>query len=724
MTPPKPAKPSPAVPASEAPAPPPAPKRRAADSPVQRLHPVQVEYSYPVGIRLGMERALPLDFEEEDPADWLETLSSPPEWDDRLAPVSASMNSDKLSGKNPLEVEMMFLHRLTVDLTRVAAEMERTNKGRFGETGAVACVGLGLDPETTVRLIDYDYETADNAHSRLDALITRGHVAPVGTTPFHTLLPLYKHDFELRLLIRMGLDFYWPLFKKYNRAVAKLHGERQFVATFWLPEGAYSARVLQMLHTEFVKRCEAEKITPAHLVIILDAEQSKEREIEQLTKRWNTLRPAPTTRDIVTVMYRERAFTDWVLGGHPSTKKQLDRTIAKMDAGLREAGIDHLWSHFEPLHTLLATFKSCQNFEQKLLKLTELGYQPCSPDVFARRKLLGLYGMEEDEPRRTTLRDSTSWSAYPDSAASLARFTGVEDSGTPGQPAVLAPDRPYSRRMPGGETQPEQGSQCWKPALMAALQAVHRAVVGEPKTFMGGMLGLMRELVPIPRIPVAMRNIEDFLILYARIRWKEHYVAHVCSEADVSLEEFCRNALLKDAPDDADELSDEAMVTMGAAAEAMYLAHEGLTSTAFAFENMDQRAVYSSVVTMTLAVSHAVYALKWNGKDAEAAELHRLFREELLSFEGAYTRHGIDKLGVDEATWKATIASHVDDSPLNVVSRAAKRTAAKSLRAFFRNDYARQDEHTSTSVGHLWSFEVEHDNFRWENELYCGIQEE
>lgn len=729
-------KPKAAPPATPLPAPAPdadaasAPRKRKAPQELapQRLHPVQVEFSYPVGVRVDMDRELPIDLSDEDPEELLETFSSPPVWEDRLAPVTTTFNQEKVTGKNPLEVELKFLHRFTNHLGHLATEMERTNKARFGERGAVSFMGLGLDPDTVVRIIDYDYETADNTYSRIVTLFATGSVTPVGTTPFHTLLPLYKHDFEVRLLVRIGLDFYWPLFKKYNRAHAKNTGEKYFLAVFWLPEGAYSARVLQVLHQEFVRRCEAESISPAHLVLLLDTDQSRESEVEVLMKRWNTIRPAPTTRDTVTVMFREPAFTDWVIMGHPSTKKQLDRTIAKVDAVLRDNGKDHLWAHFEPLGTLLSTFKTCNNFEQKLLKLTELGYQPCGPDVFVRRKLLEIHGMAEEEPRRTLLHENSCWGAWVDGGCSLSRFTGVEDTyGIPGAKPALAPNRPYTRRVIGGTSRMEVGSQCWKPALRGALSRVHRAVVGEPKTFMGGMLGILREITPLERIPTVMRNIEDFLVLYARIRWKEHYVHNVCSEADIQLAEFAREALLKDpSPEDGEpELEDERIIAAGAAAEAIYLAHEGLASTGLAWENLDQRATYQVVAMMSLAVVHAIRVLNWMERPEEGQALFKVFQEELLDFEKAYTRHEIDKLGVDRKTWDLTIRSQVEDSPLNVVSRAARRIGAKYLRnAGFRAHFERNDEFTSTTTGHIWSHEVEHENMVWENDVFCGLTEE
>lgn len=692
-----------------------------------RLHPIQVEYSYPIGSRIDMEDRLPADLAEEDIEDLIDRFSSPREYEERLAPVSIQFNQETMAGKNPTELQVKFIRTLAKRLETVAEVLSRANRENFGEKGPVSAVGLGIDPDTINRIIELDYETADNVYSRIAKLWDMGHVTPIVTTPFHTLMPLYQHEFEIRLLSRIALEFYWPILTKYNRVVKRVHGEDLFTCVLWLPEGAFSMKVLEVFHQEFCKRCDEDGIEARHLVLLLDTEQSSERENDMLMKRWNTLRPAPTTRDIVSVIYKERLFSDWVVQGHPSTKKQLDRTIAKVDAVLRDRNIEHLWSHFEPLMTLVSTFKTCVNFEQKLIKLTELGYQPIGPDVFVRRKLLKRYQHAEDEPRRTTLRDHTCWSAFEETPGSLVRFLGYEETGGFNSKRVIGPERPYARRGADGIVRRSRGNPCWKPALWQCLLNVHRAVVGDPKTFMGGMLGLLREVTPIRRVPVARRNIEEFLIRHARIHWKEHFIHHVYSEADIRLEEYARDCLLDGLPEDAerDDLTSEEIVIAGAAAEAIYHAHLGLNSTTFAWEHIDHRATYNNVAMMTLAAVHAISALKWFGREEEAQRIYDVFKTELLDFEGAYERHRIEELGVAPKLWRATIKSQVADTDLNVVERAARRIAAIHLRPLgFRKDFDRRDTHIPASTGHIWTHEIEHLNFKWENELFCGLSEE
>ncbi|MCC6547654.1 hypothetical protein IT570_10850, partial [Candidatus Sumerlaeota bacterium] len=153
-----------------------------------RLHPVQVEYSYPIGVRVDMDRVLPLDLEESDPDELLDMFSSPPEFEDRISPLSCQLNTETLTGINPTDLQIKFLRKLTINLGKIATDIELASKATFGEKGPISFMGLGLDPDTIARIIEADYDTADNVYSRLMELVEKGFITPVATTPFHSLL--------------------------------------------------------------------------------------------------------------------------------------------------------------------------------------------------------------------------------------------------------------------------------------------------------------------------------------------------------------------------------------------------------------------------------------------------------------------------------------------------------------------------------------------------------
>lgn len=689
----------------------------------QRLHPVQVEYGYHIGSRIDIESELPPVLDDEDPEEVLDLLSSPPTFLERIAPVSFTVGPEHITGKNPSETYAKFFRMYQRMLQMVAGVVRQVSRSKFEERGSLAFLGLAFCPEIVRRQIEFDYDHADNTYSRYIELIRNGDVSPVATVPFHVLLPKLD-EFEIRLLIRIGLSFYWPLLLYYNRAVRRKLGEDLFIATFWLPEGGFSRKVMEVLHTEFVKKCEEEKVGRHHLVLLLETGQVREREHDILMKRWHSIRPTTMTRDYVSLVFREPTFTEWVIQGHPSVKKMLDRTIAKVDASLREAGIDYLWSHFEPVESLLTTHKTALNFQQKIVKLTELGYQPLSPDAFVRRKMLEVYAREDQEPRRCTPLDNTAWSGWEDSRNDLTRWEGLySPDGASGSPRVDR-DRPYSRRDQKADPVPEPGHQCWKPALSNALAACHRAVVGETRTFLGGMLQLLRELVPIERIPIQRRNVENFLVRCSLIHWREHFIQTLYAEADIQLLEFAQETLLEGCAEDAEITEDQACIA-GVAARAVYFSFEAQRSMVFTPENLDQRAAYEAVSMMTLAFVHAMLAWTWSGKREEADSLYEVLKRELNEFEFAYDRQDLASLGVERKEWEKAIRSEIEDSDLNVVTRASRRVAARHLRKMgYRDTIPRSDEHISTATGHLWTLEVDQPNMRWENVTFCGLAEE
>ncbi len=689
---------------------------------MQRLHPVQVEYGYHIGSRIDIERELPPLLDEEDLEEVLDTLSSPPTYIERIAPLSFTIGTETFTGKNPSEALAKFYRAYQRMLQIVAGVVRQVSRTKFEERGSIAFLGLGLCPETIRRLIEFDYENADNTYSRIIELIRNGDISIVATVPFHVLLP-HMDEFEIRLLIRMGLAFYWPLLLYYNRAVKRKLNEDLFTATFWLPEGGFTRKVMEILHTEFEKKCEEEKVGRSHLVLLLETGQVREREHDILMKRWHAIRPTSSTRDHVSLVFRDPTFTQWVVEGHPSVKKMLDRTIAKVDASLREAGVDYLWSHFEPVESLVATHKAALNFQQKLIKLTELGYQPLSPDAFVRRKILEKYTREDMEPRRCQPLDNTAWNGWDDARNDLTRWEGVDHRGDSSGPRVDR-DRPYTRRDPKAEPVPERGSQCWKPALRTALRTCHQAVVGETRTFLGGMLELLRELVPIERIPVQRRNVEDFLVRYSYIHWREHFIQTIYSEADIQLHEFASETLLQGCADDA-EITEERACIAGLAARAILFSFEAQRSMALVPRNLDQRAAYEAAAMMTLALVQAMLAFMWHGNREQADALHEILQSELCDFASAYERYDLKSLGISPKDWQEAIRSEVEDSDLNVVARASRRVAARHLRRLgYRNQIDRADENISTATGHLWEMEIDQPNLRWENVAFCGLPEE
>jgi hypothetical protein len=146
---------------------------------------------------------------------------------------------------------------------------------------------------------------------------------------------------------------------------------------------------------------------------------------------------------------------------------------------------------------------------------------------------------------------------------------------------------------------------------------------------------------------------------------------------------------------------------------------------ATAWENFDQRATYQGVVMCTLGLSNLMYIYRWLGKKEEEKETLKVLKTELLDFNTAYDRYKLAEFGVTEDEWFDAIKSNIEEDDMNVVERAAYRIAATNLRPLgYKKDFTRDHEDLTCNTGHIWSSEIEHANYKWENPLFCGIREE
>ena len=683
------------------------------------LHPIFLEYSYQIGSRTDIARLLPVNPDEEDEELLLDLLSEPPRYVERIAPVSTRIGQELVRGKNWTELMVKGYRIFTRIFNHITAYVTQTMKDTFQERGMVPFLTLAIDPDTFHRILELDFELNENTYGKLIDLYNRGIISPCATVPFHTILPSLKSDYDIRLLIRSGLLFYWPILMKHYEYVSRIHQEKRFVACFWLPEGGYSNKVLDILQEEFHAKCKEHKIKERHLILLQDNDQAEQEDNDVLMKTWNLLKHDSDNSNCISVMFKDRHFSDWVTFSNPSVKKLLDRTIAKMDSDLNEKEIDYCWAHFEDVAALTYTVKAARNFEQKIIKLTELGYLPVAPDVFVRRKLNKKFGLSEREPNLVSMRDNTAWNDWHKDNISLGRWEGTLDSNA--EYKLVDENHPYIRVTGEGEVE-EPGPQCWKIALNRALEICGEAVKGDPENLKDGMIGVLADMVPSKNKKLIRKNVDDFLLHYTYIHWREHFLQHDFTEADLNIEELVEEYLLRDAKGEF-EARDYAIAAT--AAQAYYFCLDSGKSCATFWENFDQRAVYQNVSMLVLGMVNAVSVYTWLNKNAEARKIIKIMKQELIEFDKAYERYNLAEFGITEVEWKDAIKSTLEETDMNIVERAARKVAARHLRPFgFTKDFTEEDEEITASVGHIWSREVINSNFNWENRLFCGMQEE
>ncbi len=684
--------------------------------PANQLHPVYHLQAVQAGSRIDIDRVLPASLDDADLEELLEKLSEPPKFKERIAPVSTIIGSDIVRGRNWTDM-MMKSYRIFFRLFgSMAFYLRQAMVEKFDERGMLPFTGLSMDPETLHLMIETDYEQGENTYGSLLELYHSGVVAPCATSPFHALLPLMDNEFDQRMALRVGLLMNWDEIVRYHQYLDSLGSNTQFIVPFWFPESAFSQRVLEILHEEFQALTREHRIRDPHLLILLDTAQVQPTDIDVLMKSWNVVKVG--AEEYVSVVFRDRSFSDWVTYSNPSVKKLIDRTIAKVDSGLNEHDVDYCWSHFEELEALTFSNKAAINYDQKITKLAQLSYMPMSPDMFVRRKMDGMFGKAVHEPQEVELKDNTAWSDWH-AQPSLGRWQGVLDSNAFFK--LVDMHRPYTRRTRGGK-QVEPGPQAWKPAWVATRDTISRAVKGNPETLEGGAVQVLAEIVAAKSPDVTRRNVQNFLTYWSHAHWREIFLQGDLSEADIDVQALVDQYLMQGIKREATE---EEYATAAVAAQAYYFAMESHRSFATAYENLDNRMMYQSVVMATLAICNMVTVYNWLDRLSDAKSLVELLKTELLDFASAYDRYELAELGVTRQEWDESLISQVEESPMTVVERAARRTAARHLRPLgFRKDFTKEDEYMTTNVGHVWSAEIENTNYKWENKIFCGLREE
>lgn len=684
-----------------------------------RLHPVFHGLSAQPGNRVDKVQTLPPDLKGVDLEEWLEQMSEPPRFSERLCPVSLQFGQVTLRGKSLPDLMVRCYRQLARSLMGISLYMLQTVRNNFGEPGMVPFMSLGVDPDFWERLINADYDDGETTHSTFMELVSSGVVSPCMVVPFGILLPTLESELDVRLLARLTLRYHWHLLEAHHAHLDRVHGEQRFVATLWLPEGGYSRRILRIFHEEFMaKAVEAGKVEP-HLVLLLDNHQVIERDNDRLMKSWNMIRLDKSSPEYVSVLFRDRNFSEWVSLSSPSVKKLLDRTIAKVDAELNSLSVDYCWSHFEELETLFLTPKAIMNFEQKLTKLAELGYLPSSPDSFVRRKLEGKYGQSPEEPCNVEPHDDSAWSGWPSDNGDihLGRWVGMRthDDGE----IRVERTRPLKRITPEGEVE-ERVPQCWKVAFSRVLQEVMASVRGNPETFKGGALGVLSSLVKSKNPKIVRRNIEAFLEHWSLCNWSEHFIQHDLSEAEINIPDLVNDHLMAGCRG---RLTDEEMMQAAVSAQAYHFCLESQRASAFSWEASDNRAVYHAALMASLALCNMIHVHRWRKDKAAEKATHDLLKDGLINFHQLYKRYRLATIGAKETDWKRCLKSAIPECKDNVVTRAARRCAARQLRGLgYRHPTA--DMHLTTNVGHLWSTEVNPGHLRWDNPRFCGVPED
>lgn len=684
--------------------------------PANQLHPIYHVHTSQAGSRIDVDRILPVSLDDIDTDELIDKLSEPVKYKERISPVSAIIGTEVVRGKNWTEMMIKSYRIFFRMFSNMSLYMKEAMLEKFNERASVPYTGFDIDPDTLHALIEADYEQGENAYGNLLELYKTGVLSPTATSPFTAILPLLDNDFDRRICLRIGLLTYWDDIMQYHQYLEQNGASPQFVLPYWFPECGFSTKILEILHEEFIIQARKYQIRNPHLLIMLDTSQVEPTDIDILMKSWNVVKVGD--EDYASVVFRDKTFSEWVSFSNPSVKKLIDRTIAKVDSGLNEKNVDYCWAHFEELDNLTYNNKASVNYDQKITKLTQLSYHCLSPDMFVRRKMDATYGKAIHEPQEVLLKDNTCWSDWH-TTPSLGRWVGLLNSGATFK--LIDENHPFSRRTKNGKVQ-DAGSQAWKYALVQTRDTVAKFVKGDPDTLKGGFLEILADLLGDEKTETKRRHIADFLSYWSHAHWREVFLQKDLSEADVEVRTLVDQYLLHT---DESSLTDEEYIIAAVAAQGYYFILDSYRSFATAYENFDNRCGYQVSVMMTLSLCNLIALYRWTDNPEKEKETFDLLQNELLDFQSAFERYGLRDLGVTPPEWQDVLESHVEDSELNVIERAARRLAARHLRPLgYKKQFSREDEFITTNVGHVWSMEIENNSYKWENKVFCGLREE
>jgi hypothetical protein len=163
------------------------------------LHPIYHGYSYQVGSRIDIDRRLPRKLDDANFDELLDTFSEHPHYVERIAPVSAQIGEEVIRGKNWTELMIKGYRIFTNIFSNITTYVRQTMRDVFKEKGMVPFLSLAIEPDTLYRILEVDYETAENTYSRIMELYKEGVVAPCAAVPFHVILPMLEDEHDVRL---------------------------------------------------------------------------------------------------------------------------------------------------------------------------------------------------------------------------------------------------------------------------------------------------------------------------------------------------------------------------------------------------------------------------------------------------------------------------------------------------------------------------------------------
>ncbi|AHF79423.1 polysaccharide deacetylase family protein [Thermococcus paralvinellae] len=489
----------------------------------------------------------------------------------------------------------------------------------------------------------------------------QNYVEAVPTVPFHPIMP-HLSIFEQKILAKVSFDFYEPFIKDKS------------VVGFWLPENVITRKTAGII-TE---------ATDKGIVFLLDERQFVGLNLPQAKFSCNTYKCDGRTAFL---FGRDHQLSD-AFAFNTLDAEGLIRAVAegRVDVFKEKEGIPYLVFLSSDLEALLSNPQQLDKFLKWVKGLKEKGVEAVNAVEFVRKKLSAEYKCLEgecSEQFRINVKDYSSWSDYYDLSidgrTSDMRWTGVRRE-----------DNKVINRWHKGK----KVSQLWKFALTKLFRELNRAV-------RFGVMDLIKKYSNADD-----DSIEEFLVRYARIFFREHY------------EYFDLDTSVDYVTEPIKDVDPALSLKLGRIYYIMLLANHSCPRF---WENIDTRVTFGNVVAISKALIELIEI--YIEENSERANFLLLEYMKLLAFPQLYYDYdlfrmqGLEGWETSEEAWFASLESEVPNSKYNVVTRAAlyigKEDLPQDIRSAIESLYDLKQAVADT--GHISGER----HGEWENKEWC-----
>ncbi len=500
-------------------------------------------------------------------------------------------------------------------------------------------ISIDVEPFTFLMLLDQSRETFEETVGLLSS------IDAVSTPPFHPIMP-HLDEFEQKILARVSFDFYLPL----NRS--------RSIIGYWLPEAVITRETASII----------ESATNRKLVFLLDE--------RQLLCSFPQAKYSCNRYGNSFIFGREWGLSDAFAFNTIDVPGLVGETLSRRDEYKERLGVPYLVLTASDLESLLGNPSQLDRFMAWMRGTKAMGVRHASAMEFVRGKLTGeLKSLEGECSFEMPVKDYSSWSDYfdlsLDGKTSDSRWLGYRRSD-----GVV-----FSREVDGRKI-----SQLWKVAFTKLFAELNRTV----------RLGVLEGLKSLN-----VEDVEEFLVRYARIFFREYYNYF---DVDTSISYVLEVAN-----------GDRKALRMGRAYYLMLLANHSCPRF---WENLDTRVTFGNVSVMTKAIIELMQQLK----DTRIMGLLIGAYVKLLNFDRLYHLWNLSAMPslegweTSENAWVEALRPEVPNSHYNVVTRAALYVGKRDLRGELRNLIEPHDlDEAIADTGHVPGEAHGH----WDNPEWC-----